>query len=288
MDIRTIMLVIAAVGVTLALTMVYLAATRQTYAGFRLWTWAMVMLALGGLLIGLRGLAPDLASFQLAHAAFVSFSALIWLGLRQFTGKRADFALAFAPLPLVVAALSYFLWFSPSVRMRLILSAVYLFIYFLPSFIESRRRLSAVLGGKDVLFGLGLGLMAGCSLVRIVVFALHEPRSEEFLSAGAFEAAAMVAYLVAVLTICLGIIKINAQRLENELRKTRQDLETIKSILPMCSNCKKVRDERNHWRDVETYLQAQSGAAVSHGLCPDCIRALYPDIAEKVLTKPKA
>lgn len=288
MDIRTIMLVIAAVGVTLALTMVYLAATRQTYAGFRLWTWAMVMLALGGLFIGLRGLVPDLFSFTLAHSALASFSALVWLGLRRFTGGKTNFVVAFTPLPLVAATFSYFLWVQPSVRMRLFLSAVYLALYFLPSFIEARRRLPAVLGQNDLLLSMGLGLMAGCSLVRIVVFALHEPGIEEFLSAGVFEAVSMLVYLLAVLITCLGIIKINAQRLENELRQTRRDLETIKSILPMCSNCKKVRDERNHWRDIETYLQAQSGATVSHGLCPDCIRALYPDIAEKVLTKPKA
>jgi hypothetical protein len=53
----------------------------------------------------------------------------------------------------------------------------------------------------------------------------------------------------------------------------------------MCSCCRKVRDDRGYWQQVEQYISEHSDARVSHGMCPDCIRRMYPDIADEVLEK---
>ena len=70
-----------------------------------------------------------------------------------------------------------------------------------------------------------------------------------------------------------------------ELEAAMKDLRTLSGLLPICSSCKKIRDDQGYWQQVEHYLQRHSQATFTHGLCPDCIRKLYPDMAERVIKK---
>ena len=59
------------------------------------------------------------------------------------------------------------------------------------------------------------------------------------------------------------------------LRKTRQltsQIETLSGLLPVCAWCKKVRNDSGYWEQIDKYISARSGAAVTHGVCPDCRR----------------
>jgi transposase len=49
-------------------------------------------------------------------------------------------------------------------------------------------------------------------------------------------------------------------------------------LIPICSSCKKIRDEKGSWNILEQYLMEHSSAVVSHGLCPDCAKNMYPDV----------
>jgi hypothetical protein len=51
----------------------------------------------------------------------------------------------------------------------------------------------------------------------------------------------------------------------------------LKSILPMCASCHKIRDDEDYWSSVESFFKDRLDVDFSHGLCPDCIRELYPD-----------
>jgi len=61
--------------------------------------------------------------------------------------------------------------------------------------------------------------------------------------------------------------------LENALA----EINTLKGILPICSACKKIRDESGGWHQMEDYISDHSDADFSHGICPDCMRTLYPE-----------
>ena len=54
--------------------------------------------------------------------------------------------------------------------------------------------------------------------------------------------------------------------------------ETINGILPICSACKKIRDDEGSWRQIEAYISAHSDAEFSHGICDDCFERLYSDL----------
>jgi len=68
-------------------------------------------------------------------------------------------------------------------------------------------------------------------------------------------------------------IKLNTtmQKLTNALKEVKR----LSGLLPICSGCKKIRDDKGYWNQVEMYLEEYSEATFSHGMCPDCSEALY-------------
>ncbi|MFW6155382.1 MAG: response regulator [Planctomycetota bacterium] len=67
-------------------------------------------------------------------------------------------------------------------------------------------------------------------------------------------------------------------RLIDELQAALERVKRLSGLLPICSNCKKVRDDRGYWNQIEAYIRDHSEAEFSHGLCPECAAKLYPEI----------
>jgi len=72
------------------------------------------------------------------------------------------------------------------------------------------------------------------------------------------------------------------------LQDALEQIKTLRGILPICSVCKKIRNDSGYWEQVEQYICEHSEAGFSHGICPDCLRKEYPDLAEEVLDVSKA
>ncbi len=62
-----------------------------------------------------------------------------------------------------------------------------------------------------------------------------------------------------------------------ELVKAMHEVKRLSGLLPICSSCKKVRDDKGYWRQIESYVAEHSEADFTHGICPDCMKALYPE-----------
>lgn len=71
---------------------------------------------------------------------------------------------------------------------------------------------------------------------------------------------------------------IERQRLMLELQRALAEIKTLNGLLPICSHCKKIRDDKGYWTLLEQYIEARSAAQFTHGICPECIKTLYPDI----------
>ncbi|MCP4643702.1 MAG: GAF domain-containing protein [bacterium] len=63
-----------------------------------------------------------------------------------------------------------------------------------------------------------------------------------------------------------------------ELQDALAHIKTLHGLIPICANCKKVRDDHGYWQRIEIYLRDHSDADFSHGLCPECMETLYPDL----------
>lgn len=71
------------------------------------------------------------------------------------------------------------------------------------------------------------------------------------------------------------------QEREQVIVKLQQALAQVKRLsgfLPICASCKKIRDDKGYWQQVEAYIRDHSEAEFSHGLCPECAKMLYPEL----------
>jgi len=55
------------------------------------------------------------------------------------------------------------------------------------------------------------------------------------------------------------------------------EVKTLSGLLPICSHCKKIRDDKGYWSQIETYIHRHSGAEFSHSICPECAKKFYPE-----------
>ena len=65
------------------------------------------------------------------------------------------------------------------------------------------------------------------------------------------------------------------ERLEPELQNALADITMLRRLLPICPSCKRIRDDKGSWDQVEVYIEGHLNRKLSHGLCPDCARTLY-------------
>ncbi|MGM0444622.1 MAG: hypothetical protein ACQEQV_10590 [Fibrobacterota bacterium] len=93
---------------------------------------------------------------------------------------------------------------------------------------------------------------------------------------------ALITYLLSPLTRRILLRNRELQkRIEEEaqqLHETRQKISTLRGMLPICANCKKIRDDSGYWSQVEEYVSHHADVSFSHSLCPDCLEKIYPDL----------
>jgi hypothetical protein len=75
-----------------------------------------------------------------------------------------------------------------------------------------------------------------------------------------------------------------AERILRYTTRVRQ----LEQLLPICSYCKKVRDDHNYWQQIENYIKDRTGSEFSHSVCPDCYqRIVMPDLKNVLAAAPK-
>ena len=65
------------------------------------------------------------------------------------------------------------------------------------------------------------------------------------------------------------------ERMIDQLKEALANVKTLRGLIPICASCKKIRDDKGYWRQVEVYVRDRSEAEFSHGVCPDCMKTLY-------------
>jgi PAS domain S-box-containing protein len=76
------------------------------------------------------------------------------------------------------------------------------------------------------------------------------------------------------------------ERLIQELQMALARVKMLSGLLPICANCKKIRNDQGYWKQVETYISSHSEATFTHGICPECRHELYPDLIQKLSPGP--
>jgi preprotein translocase subunit YajC len=95
---------------------------------------------------------------------------------------------------------------------------------------------------------------------------------------------AIFSLVICILLILIVVFSLKMDRAAKERENIIQELQaalaevtTLRGIIPICASCKKVRDDKGYWNQIETYIRDHSEANFSHGICPECAKKLYPD-----------
>jgi hypothetical protein len=90
----------------------------------------------------------------------------------------------------------------------------------------------------------------------------------------------LIAYFVALLLIFKIYKNIEKEKgkILIELQEALKNIKVLKGFLPICASCKKIRDDKGYWNQIESYIKEHSEAEFSHGICPECAEKLYPDM----------
>ena len=105
----------------------------------------------------------------------------------------------------------------------------------------------------DLPYALGIGIKSSANFVELIIESI----------------ALLAVYLTSIII----------------LNKICHRIKILEGILPICSSCKKIRNSEDSWENLENYISDKSQAQFSHSLCPDCLRQLYPDLANNILNK---
>ena len=86
--------------------------------------------------------------------------------------------------------------------------------------------------------------------------------------------------LLARVNAMVRIIKAERERdrLIIQLEEALARVKKLNGLLPICAGCKKIRDDKGYWNQIELYLKEHSDAIMSHGICPECAEKYYPDL----------
>jgi PAS domain S-box-containing protein len=74
------------------------------------------------------------------------------------------------------------------------------------------------------------------------------------------------------------IALVEKEKLIEKLEKALSEVKMLSGMLPICASCKRIRDDKGYWNQIELYIKEHSDAEFTHGMCPECARKLYPDI----------
>jgi hypothetical protein len=88
-------------------------------------------------------------------------------------------------------------------------------------------------------------------------------------------------FVCLALIVPLWIIIKDVSRLEKttaRLQEALDNIETLEGLLPICANCKNIRDDDGYWQQVEVYIRNNSKVEFSHSICPTCAQKLYPEL----------
>ncbi len=179
-----------------------------------------------------------------------------------------------------IVPFSYFLFFD-NLTIRIILVSLFLAFFFLRAAVIVKMNLNRVFEKVDnILFltFLILGLWLFCRAI-LKIFQYPDNISN-FMNEGIITQFTFIIYNFYLIFIFAGFIIVNTQRIEKDLKESQKDVKILTDFLPICANCKKIRDDKGYWNQVEKYISAHSKIKFTHGLCPECTAKLYPGLMD--------
>jgi len=281
-DVRTLSIISSIISLILCICMIYVSQTRKTYNGFTQWTIASILHVFALSLLGLRSILPDFITIIVANTLIIAGNGFIAYGLELFTNSTRRIWLFISLTISMVILFLYFTYYSPDVNARIIIISAIMSIYcgysgyivhkYVPRLIDDQNRFLVVV----------FSIQAIWMVLRIIQTAFIENPIVDFMNAPAFHGITVMVFFSGNIFIIIGLIVLNFQRVEFDLSAAMAEVKTLRGMIPICSSCKKIRDDQGIWNQIEVYIRDHSEADFTHSICPECIKKLYPEFVEKI------
>lgn len=260
----------------------------------RLFLWAALSsgsLAGAQFLLLLRGKIPDFFSILIANVLAVLCLIAFFEIIRRFTRTRT-WERFVGPSILVIQSLLFY-WYTyyhPDFSIRVVIAS---FSYSIMTVFILKLLLLNFPKGQHFSYIFAAGpffLVFLISIIRIFLFFSGMQFPENSYESPAYALSATV-YGVVSVWMTLSVVFITSNTLQtqmneiiielrlknNELQVANNEINRLQGIIPICANCKKIRDGEGYWNQVESYIEKRSDALFSHGICEECAKELYGD-----------
>lgn len=274
---RTLIFVSGFTSAVLFLCMLYIWKYQKTYPGFLRWTVASLTNAAGMILVSQREFLPDVLTIVVADVLLLISMMLITSGLALFTGRKPRDKFYAATLLIFIAALLSVTYLWPSFLLRVTIYSLIQAALCLTAGYMIYKHLPLVLPRRGLLYSWFFIFCSVLPISRMIAAFTDMQESAELMTAGFLHQTIVLIGLEVYMIVDIGLIILNAQRINYELNKAKDEIKTLTGYIPICTHCKKIRDDRGSWNQLEAYISEQVDVLFSHGICPDCAKKMYSE-----------
>lgn len=277
LDMRTVIFVSGVTSFILFICMCYIWKKQKTYGGFVYWIFAALSNSAGMFLMSIRGILPDYLTTLLSNTLLVLSIVFINTGLSRFSGVRPYKKTYILLLSLFVVAFYYYTYVVPSLIDRAVIFSVFQIILCAIMVIIAYRDLPRVLTRRNYILFWFLIFAVVWPFIRIIGSFFDADMSTDLMNAGISYRLNFLGSIAAYIILLIGLIIISGQRVEQEMMEAKKEIKTITGLIPICANCKKIKDDQGSWSQLEAYLNKNADLDFSHAICPECMEKLYPE-----------
>jgi PAS domain S-box-containing protein len=223
LDIKTLMVIYVIINVIGALAIgIIWRENRKRFAGLSFWLADMLLQAIGGLLIILRGLVPDFVSIVIANTMVQTGIILILMGLERFTGKKGWHIHNYILLAVFIIVFIYYTNIQPSLWAREItLSAMIIILAFQCCWLLLKR-VSPALRQATRLTGIVFASYGIVNIARIILQLAFPPQNNDFFKSGAIDSLSITLYIVLSISLTIALILMVGRRLQGEVQSQEE------------------------------------------------------------------
>jgi hypothetical protein len=292
LDNRTILFVSSAVYLILSGAMAVASVLLKKYRGPVYWAIGACGWSLFTSLLYLQGWISPWITLILSNVGLIVSLCFISHGLVVFLDdpRRLRFYTAIVLLGLI--GFVYFTVFRDSFPVRVVIASMAqsLILGDLALLLFQKQK---HLEEPGYLFALFSCLVPALVYAVRAIVASVVPAPHDLLQSQWFFSGTLVFYPLSAIVLCLSLILLASSRFARELEQGRLQLvetnqqlsealanvKTLSGLLPICANCKKIRDDQGYWQQIETYIRDRSAATFTHGICPTCAEKLYSQLS---------
>lgn len=285
LNIRTLSFSSGIISLTICFCMIYISKTRKTYPGFTKWTITSILYTIALGLFSTRHIIPDFFSIIIGNLLIVTGNGFMAYGLELFTNTTKKIWLHFSLVLSTAILFFYFTYFQPNINIRIIIVSLIIAIHYFYCAYLAKKYIPQLIKTQNNLLVFTFGVLASWLILRIIQSAFIDGQIVDYMHPPIFHSLTVIVFFSGNIFIAIGLIVLNFQRVEFDLSATKQEVKTLRGLIPICSNCKKIRDDKGVWNQLEIYIRDHSDAKFSHGVCPECMSLLYPQIKTKHKTK---